>query len=134
MTGLGSQVRASLLVRRSPVEDIEVGYAYVVHACNGGVGVAVQDDHGAIGSVLHRKKLGDHYLFTEWDWDNGPPFGTAIPLRKLDVEPSEDDDALLMWLSEREEEHREEIQGAWDGVLGLRMGRFSANGGGSTQG
>ena len=118
--GLGSQMRASLLVRRIPVEDIEVGCAYVIHARNGGVGVAVQDDHGAISYVLHREKFGDHYLFTEWDWDNGPPFGTAIPLRKLDVEPPEDDEALLTWLSEREEEHREGIQGAWDEVLGRR--------------
>lgn len=114
---LADDMREPLLARRIPREEIVLGRAYVIHARNGGVGVAVMDD-GCIGYELHRVKFGANYLFVEWDWDVGPPFGTAIPLRALDGEPPEGDDERLAWLAEREEECREEIEAAWAVVLG----------------
>jgi hypothetical protein len=78
MAGLDNRYER-LLARRIPFSDVVVGRAYVIHARNGGVGVAIMQD-GRPGYELHREKFGRHFLFTEEDWDNGPPHGTAIPL------------------------------------------------------
>jgi hypothetical protein len=110
------------LARRIRREDIVVGRAYVIHARNGDVGVALEDD-GRLGYCLHREKFGDHYLFTEWDWDEGPPFGTAIPLRLIEAEPPTGEDELLAWLPDQEDEHFAEIDAAWERVLGFPTGR-----------
>jgi len=37
---------------------------------------AVMED-GCLGYQLHREKFGRHYLFVEYDRDQGPPHGTA---------------------------------------------------------
>lgn len=124
-----SELRAPLLARRIPVEAIEPGRAYIIHARNGGAGIALYVD-GHLGYRLHREKFGRHFLFIEWDWAQGPPFGTAIPLRLIDepppgyqpaedpVEDGESQRPLLDWLAAREREYEGEIQDAWRVVLG----------------
>lgn len=107
-----------LLARRIPPDKVTIGRAYVIHARNGGVGVAVEDA-GCIGYRLHREKFGHHYLFVEFDWDEGPPHGTAIPLAPIEAEPPQDESALLLWLSDQEHEHRLQIDEAWEAVLGF---------------
>ncbi len=107
-----------LLERRVPVEEIELGRAYVIHARNGGVGVAVETD-GRLAYRLHREKFGRHFLFDEWDWAGGEPHGTAIPLRLLESDPPSDPGLLLDWLAEREAELRDETDAAWEVVLGF---------------
>ncbi len=109
--------RASLLARRVPHDEVMLGRAYIIHARNGGVGVAVRDEDG-LGYRLHREKFGRHYLFVEIDWADHEFHGTAIPLRLIDALPPEDDDALLAWLADREAEHRDEVRAAWREVLG----------------
>ena len=113
--------RAPLLARRVPLNEVEVGRVYVIHARNGGVGVAVRSEDGRLGYRLHRVKFDRHYLWTEWDWSESD-HGTAIPLRLLDAQAPEDDDELLAWLAAREAEVEDEVQAAWDVVLG-RAGR-----------
>jgi len=107
-----------LLARRVAREEVVVGRAYVIHARNGGVGVAVMED-GCLGYRLHREKFASHYLFVEYDWDLGPPHGTAIPLAAIGAEPPADDSSLLAWLRDREDEHRAEIDAAWEVILGF---------------
>lgn len=104
-----------LLERRIPLAEIELGRAYVIHARHGGVGVAVREGE-RVGYRLHREKFGRRFLFVEWDWEVDPRFGTAIPLRRLEELPPTDDDVLLAWLRERQEEHRAEIEEAWRSV------------------
>ena len=82
--------RGFLIARRVPRAEVVLGRAYVIHARNGGIGVAVQDD-GLLGYRLHRDKMGRHYLFVEIDWEDHPNFGTAIPLRLLPDAPPIDD-------------------------------------------
>jgi hypothetical protein len=108
---------AILLARRVPLDAIVPGRAYVIHARNGGVGVAARED-GRIGYRLHREKWGEHFLFTEIDWAEDPQFGTAIPLRALEAKPPDGDERLLAWLAEREAEHKDEIMAAWRVILG----------------
>lgn len=106
-----------LLASRVPPSEVVVGIAYVIHARNGGVGVAV-DDSGRLGYRLHREKFGHHFLFVEWDWDEGPPHGTAIPLASIAAVPPSDEDELLAWLTDQQNEHRVEIDAAWEVILG----------------
>lgn len=115
--------RRSLLARRVPRGEVVVGRAYVIHARNGGVGVAVS--RGAeLCYRLHRVKFDRHLLFDEVDWSDSETFGTAIPLRLLpDIPPTEDVE-LLDWLAAREEEHAAEVKAAWREVLG-DVGDFS---------
>jgi hypothetical protein len=109
--------RSALLARRVPREEVVPGRAYVIHARNGGIGVAVHE-RGLLGYRLHRVKFTSRYLFVEFDWADHDQFGTAIPLRELPDAPPAGDDALLAWLSERELEHAGEIRAAWEEVLG----------------
>jgi hypothetical protein len=116
-----------LLARRVPLEAIVIGRAYVIHARNGGVGVAERED-GRIGYCLDREKWGEHFLFTEYDWAEGPPFGTAIPLRALDGKPPKGEKRLLAWLAERQAEHESEIMAAWKVILGEALPRKRGEG------
>ncbi len=49
---------------------------YKLSSRNLSLGVFNKPSNGFIGI---REKFGDLYLFTEYHWDNGPPFGTACP-------------------------------------------------------
>ncbi len=109
--------RKTLIARRVPRGEVILGRAYVIHARNGGVGVARRSEDGMLSYTLHREKFGRHYLFDEYDWEDDDRFGTAIPLRLLPDVPPEDE-SLLDWLAEREAEHQAEIASAWNEVLG----------------
>jgi hypothetical protein len=111
---------APLLAQRVPRTDIIIGRAYVIHARNGGVGVAVKEAHArnghpaeSLGYQLHREKFDRHYLFVEDDWDEGPPFGTAIPLTLIEEIPPKDETELLAWLSAQEAKYKGQIDEAW---------------------
>jgi hypothetical protein len=122
MTGQEDRYKP-LLARRVPRDSIVLGRAYVIHARNGGVGVAVEKN-GCIGYRLHRVKFTHHYLFTEYDWDDDPSYGTAIPLRLIAAEPPTDNEELLAWLANQQEEHRAEFDAAWEVVLGFPPSRL----------
>ena len=110
-----------LFVRRVPSAEVVLGRAYVIHARNGGVGVAVDED-GRRGYRLHREKFGSHYLFVEYDWAEGPPYGTAIPLQAIDEAAPVDEVTLLAWLAKQEAAHRDLIDDAWKTILGAGAG------------
>ena len=107
----------ALLARRIPLEQIEIGKAYVIHARNGGVGIAVHQNE-RLGYRLHREKFGDHYLFVEIDWQEDPQFGTAIPLAAIVAVPPLEEERLLEWLRDQEAAHRADIDRAWELILG----------------
>ena len=118
MTDWNERMHASLLAKRVPRDEIELGVAYRIHARNGGIGVALIDEEkGMLGYRLRRTKFDRVYLFTEWDWEDSGMFGTAIPLERLEARPPEDDGELLNWLEEQEALHAEANKAAWDVVL-----------------
>ena len=65
---------------RIPIEQCEQGWLYRIYSRNLNLGVYRESDQGFIGI---RHKMGTRYLFTEFHWDNGPPFGTANPLELI---------------------------------------------------
>jgi len=64
--------------------DCEHGAVYKIHSRNLSIGVFNKYSNGFIGI---RSKFNDRYLFTEYHWDTGEPFGTVKPLEKLSKIP-----------------------------------------------
>jgi hypothetical protein len=64
---------------RIPLNECVKGHVYRLLSRNLSVGVF----NGNIGFIGVREKFGDEYLFTEYHWDNGAPYGTAHPKEDL---------------------------------------------------
>ena len=75
------------LPERIPINDCQHGHLYRIYSRNLNLGVFRADDNGFVGTRL---KFDRRYLFTEFHWDTGPPFGTANPLELIVKCPIED--------------------------------------------
>jgi len=75
------------LAERIPIAKCKHGFLYRIYSRNLNLGVYRQDELGFVGIRL---KMGHRYLFTEFHWDTGPPFGTANPLEVITKCPIED--------------------------------------------
>jgi hypothetical protein len=62
-----------------PLNRCKKGFLYKIHSRNLGVGVF----NGKDGFIGIRTKFGNKFLFTEYHWDTGAPYGTAKPLEEL---------------------------------------------------
>ncbi len=80
-----------------PLAECTVSMAYRLASRNLAVGMF----DGAGGFIGIREKFGRRYLFTEYHWDTGEPFGTVRPMEALEPYSgalSEDDLGLFDWL------------------------------------
>lgn len=68
------------------LEDCKPRHAYKIASRNLMFGVFNSEDNGFIGI---RSKFGNLYLFTEYHYDTGAPFGTVIPLEEIEEIPSD---------------------------------------------
>ena len=68
---------------RIAIRDCRKGYLYKLESRNLASGV-YDGEEGFIGI---RTKFSSVYLFTEYHWDQGPPYGTAIPLKEVGKVP-----------------------------------------------
>gem|GEM_PF-3753959 len=64
------------------IKDCKKGRIYKIHSRNLGFGVF----DGEKGFIGIREKFGDLYLFTEYHWDTGAPFGTVRPLEDTGID------------------------------------------------
>lgn len=69
-----------------PLDQCKHGFLYKINSRNLTFGVYNQKDKGFIGI---REKFGDHYLFTEYHWDTGAPYGTVKPQEEIGIIPSD---------------------------------------------
>lgn len=67
-----------------PLSECKHGWLYKVYSRNLTLRVYREDRKGFIGI---REKFGNKFLFVEYHWDTGPPFGTVKPLECLEVCP-----------------------------------------------
>ena len=67
-----------------PLSECRNGWVYRISSRNLSFGVFVKDKNGFIGI---REKFRDRYLFTEYHWDTGEPFGTVRPKEELEEAP-----------------------------------------------
>lgn len=65
--------------------DCKRGYLYRINSRNLSLGV-YDGNEGFIGI---RTKFGDRYLFTEFHYDQGPPYGTVFPIEEIEPVPNE---------------------------------------------
>jgi hypothetical protein len=66
-----------------PLTDCIKGHIYKLDSRNLAVGIF----DGETGFIGIRYKFGDSFLFTEYHWDTGPPYGTAKPREDICVLP-----------------------------------------------
>lgn len=67
------------------LEDCKDGYLYRISARNGRYGIFVKE---LASFTLSRVKWGDNYLFDEYHYDTGAPFGTVLPLKEIEKAPN----------------------------------------------
>ena len=65
---------------RIPIEKCRHGWLYKIYSRNLNLGVYRESDHGFVGI---RRKFTLRYLFAEFHWDTGEPYGTANPLEAI---------------------------------------------------
>lgn len=95
-------------MNKIPIEECKHGYLYRIDARNFSFGVYDEDSKGFVGI---RVKFSETYLFTEYHWDTGEPFGTATPkeeLEKFPGEVDEDSTELFDWLDQKREKYKSE--------------------------
>lgn len=66
------------------LENCIDGHLYELNSRNLSYGIFTKFNNGFLGI---RTKFGHRYLFTEFHWDTGEPFGTASPLKDLGNSP-----------------------------------------------
>jgi len=71
---------------RIPIENCIERGVYKILSRN--LSIGVYDGNG--GFIGIRTKFGQEYLFTEYHWDLGPPYGTVHPEARLNVHLPED--------------------------------------------
>jgi hypothetical protein len=64
-----------------PMDQCKNGGLYRISSRNLDLGVYNATSQGFIGI---REKFGNLYLFTEYHWDTGEPFGTVCPIELLE--------------------------------------------------
>ena len=102
---------------RIPLSECKHGGLYRIHSRNLRLGVFKEGVKGFVGI---REKFSHLYLFTEFHWDTGPPFGTVNPKEFLEDCPITDLDEhhfpegkqccetnkpLFDWLMEKERQY-----------------------------
>lgn len=89
-----------------PLVFCEDGSLYRLFSRNLALGVYKAETRGFVGI---REKFGREYLFTEYHYDTGEPFGTVLPQRLLEKCPiipiEENNQELFDWLKQKENEY-----------------------------
>lgn len=84
------------------LDECKHGHGYWIDARQLCYGVFDKNSKGFIGI---RTKFGNRYLFTEYHWDTGAPFGTANPKildEKCQIENlNEDNKELFDWIQNK---------------------------------
>jgi hypothetical protein len=66
------------------IPDLKEGYAYSILARNAWVGIWLNREKAFL---ISRYKFGQNYLFKEYHWDTGEPFGTVKPQKEIAEAP-----------------------------------------------
>lgn len=74
--------------------DLKKGHLYQIRSRN--LPYGVYDGRG--GFIGIREKFASLFLFTEYDWDNGPPFGTVTVQEDLGPTPEDIEPVEAWWV------------------------------------
>lgn len=87
----GSILKGNHMIEKEPfdgkyirIKDCKDGYLYIIHARNAIVGIYNESDKAF---TINRLKFNNRFLFDEYHWDTGAPYGTAVPLKEVEKSP-----------------------------------------------
>lgn len=63
-----------------PIEECKNRHLYIIKARNSFIGIYNEKEKSFF---ISRWKFNSNFLFEEYHWDTGAPFGTAMPLKDL---------------------------------------------------
>lgn len=92
------------------IEECKDGYLYSISSRNLISGIYSEKSKGFLGI---REKFGNRYLFEEYHWDTGAPFGTVHPkecITKCPIssfESQEKEDEVFAWVEQETSKHYE---------------------------
>lgn len=79
------------------IDQCKNGYVYKILARNGIFGIYNSLDYSF---TLSRFKFSSNYLFDEYHWDTGEPFGTVKPIEEIEKLPENmDENEILVYLN-----------------------------------
>jgi hypothetical protein len=105
---------ARQLCHRIPAKDLPDNVLYYIKARNSCAGIYCSRNRSF---EIARSKFGRDCLFQEFDWDRGPPHGTAIPLKMIEeVPPFVNSHERLLYLLSWRALLSEDDQGDWHGA------------------
>lgn len=82
------------------IKDCKDGYLYIVSARNAIIGIC--HDNGKAFEI-NRLKFNNRFLFDEYHWDTGAPYGTVCPLKEIEKAPEfKTDEEKLEYLYNKE--------------------------------
>jgi hypothetical protein len=85
------------------IEDCKDGYLYLISARNSHIGIFNKDKNSF---TISRVKFSNNYLFDEFHWDTGEPYGTVKPIREIGIAKP----ATLSYLNTESEKYWEEYK------------------------
>jgi hypothetical protein len=71
-------------MKKIPMSELKDGYLYEIDARNQNRGIWFES---VKGFEIARRKFDDVFLFIEYEWETGPPFGTARAFREIEKAP-----------------------------------------------
>jgi hypothetical protein len=97
------------------LEKCKDGFVYKILARNGTVGVFNKVDSSF---TLSRHKFSSNFLFDEFHWDTGEPYGTVKPIKELEQAPVlHDENQKLCYLNTLTKNFEEEFKQFWDNLF-----------------
>jgi len=90
-----------------PIKDCRPGYLYHINARNASYGI-YKDKESAFEIARTKWPDFDPFLFDEYHYDTGAPYGTVLPIKELEKCPDDilkDDARRLVWIKEKEKEY-----------------------------
>lgn len=89
------------------IERCKDSFLYIIQARNSNLGIFNKKDNSF---TISRLKFSSNFLFDEFHWDTGEPYGTVKPLKQLELTFKMNDDEKLKFLNKRVNELQEEIE------------------------
>lgn len=81
-----------------PISKCKDGYLYRIVARNASLGIWNEKNKSF---SISRFKFGDNFIFEEFHWETGPPYGTARPLEELEKSPNlQSTNQMIVYLNE----------------------------------
>ena len=76
-------------MKKIPMSELKNNYLYEIDCRNQNRGVWIEAQQGF---QIARKKFDSTFLFVEYDWETGPPFGTARAFKEIEKAPENQTD------------------------------------------